>query len=294
MRFENMIPEIEKLGINLYSMAFYRDGEIQEHRFQPCNNCSNCYSVAKAFIMSGIGLLHDDGLIDVKKPISHYMASLIPADADPVWKIATVENALQHKLGFGKGFLDIDVEDVHSYPTDDYLDMVFHHPIAYLPGQKFQYSDAAFYLLSRLIACVAGEPADVFLNRRLFQPLRFSEVAWSHCPHDHPMGATGLYISSRDMVKLAALYMQDGMWQGKQLLSKVWVQKAISNEYELHIRSSSGLMGKGGMYGQIMLFNRERKFAVAWQAHNSDNKRIQELIEYIDEATASEAYFISP
>lgn len=285
MRFENMIPDIEKMGINLYSMAFYKDGEIQEFCFQPCNNCNNCYSVAKAFIMTGIGLLQDDGLIDVKKPLSFYMGSLIPKDADPTWQISTVENALTHKLGFDKGFLDIDVEDVYNYPSDDYLDMVFHHPIHHLPGQHFQYSDAAFYLLSRLIAQVCGELADVFLNRRLFRPLKFSEMAWSHCPHNHPMGATGLYISSRDMVKLAALYLQDGVWEGKQIVSKEWVHRAIANEYELHYRSSSGLMGKGGMYGQIMLFNRERNFAVAWQAHNRDNKLTNQLIEYIDKTT---------
>lgn len=292
MNFEQMIPDIEKLGINLYSMAFYRDGQIWEHRFQPCNNCSNCYSVAKAFTMTGIGLLQDDGLLDVKKPLSFYMGSLIPKDADPTWQIATVENALTHKLGFDKGFLDIDVEDVHAYPTDDYLDMVFHHPIRHLPGQHFQYSDAAFYLLSRLIACVSGEKADTFLNKRLFQPLGFQEAAWSHCPKDHPMGATGLYISAGDMVKLAALYMQDGVWQGKRLLSKDWVQRAISNAYELHIKSSTGLIGKGGMYGQMLMFNRERQFAVAWQGHNRDSKRVQELIDFIDKVTAPQAYFI--
>ena len=59
MTFEEMIPEIEKAGINLYGMAFYRDGNIVEHRFQPASNCHNCYSVAKAFTMTAIGLLHD-------------------------------------------------------------------------------------------------------------------------------------------------------------------------------------------------------------------------------------------
>ena len=109
MTFEEMIPEIEKEGINLYGMAFYRDGKIQEHRFQPSANCHNCYSVAKAFTMTAIGFLHDDGLVDVKKPVHHYMAELIPADADPAWKLITVEQVMKHTIGFGEGFLDIDV-----------------------------------------------------------------------------------------------------------------------------------------------------------------------------------------
>ncbi|MBE5774837.1 MAG: beta-lactamase family protein [Clostridiales bacterium] len=281
MVFKNLIPLVEKIGINLYDMAFYQDGQIQEHRFQLCNNCNNCYSVAKAFLMTAVGMLQDDGLIDVKKPISFYMSSLIPKDADPAWQVATVENALTHKLGFNTGFLDIDVEDVTAYPTDDYLDMVFRHPLHYLPGQQFQYSDAAFYLVSRLISCVSGENVDVFLKRRLFKPMGFRESAWSCCPRNYPIGATGLYTSAYDMVKLPALYMQKGMWNGERLLSEQWINRAIGNEYELHPRTPE-LIGKGGMYGQMILFHTEKHYAIAWHAHNTDNEKIQQLIECID------------
>ncbi len=285
MTFEEMIPEIEKMGINLFGMAFYQDGRITEHRFQPAANCHNCYSVAKAFTMTAIGLLHDDGLIDVKKPIYHYMADLIPADADPAWRLITVEHAMKHIIGFGEGFLDIDVEKVSEYPTKDYLSMVFHHKLTYLPGQQYQYSDAAYYLLSRLVSCVSGEKMDVFLNRRLFQPMDFQEVAWSHCPQDYPMGATGLYISAADAVKLAALYLEGGVWNGQQLLSKEWICKAVGNEYELRNKTAAGLIGKGGLYGQQLLFNPEKNFAVAWHAH-AHSEQIKNLIDFIDKELA--------
>lgn len=281
MTFEEMIPSIEKMGINLYGIAFYQDGRITEHRFRPCANCHNCYSVAKAFTMTAIGMLQDDGLLDVRKPVYHYMAELIPADADPAWRLITVEQVMKHTVGFGEGFLDIDVEDVSAYPTDDYLDIVFHHKLTYLPGQKYQYSDAAYYLLSRLVSAVSGEKLDVFLNRRLFQPLKFQEAAWSHCPKDYPMGATGLYISATDMVKLGALYMEGGVWQGKRILSEKWVHRAIGHEYELRCRTASGLIGKGGMYGQQLLFNPEKKFAVAWHTHEK-SEQIKRLMDYID------------
>jgi len=280
---DSLIADIEKSGINLYDLAIYKDGEIFEHRFQPCNNCNNCYSVAKVFTMTAVGMLQDEGLIDVKRPLRFYMGDLIPRDADPVWRLTTVENVLTHKLGLGKGFLDIDVEDVDAYPTDDYLDMVFHRPIVCLPGTRFQYSDAAFYLLSRLVSCVSGEKLDEFLNKRLFQPLDFKEAAWSRCPMDYPMGATGLYISAADAVKLAAVYMQRGLWQGKRIVSEDWVHRALGNEYELHVRTASGLIGKGGMYGQMMLLSREKQYAAAWHAHEPRGASVRPLVEYLDE-----------
>ena len=282
MTFDEMISEIERMNLNLYCVAYYRDGQIREHRFQPMGNCHDCYSIAKAFIVTAIGFLHDDGLLDIKKPVSFYMTPLMPKDADPAWHIITVEQVMKHKAGFGEGFLDIDVEDVLAYPTNDYLDMVFHHPLRFLPGQHGQYTDAAYYLLSRLITCVSGERADDFLNRRLFQPLGYREFAWSHCPQNYPIGATGLYISTADMVKLAALYLENGVWKGKRILSEAWVKKVIGNEYELHVRSATGLIGKGGMYGQMMLFSREKGYAIAWHTH-SRNEDVQRLMTFIDQ-----------
>lgn len=281
MTLEIMLPAIEKLGINLYSMAFYHDGQIEEHRFQPANNCHNSYSVAKAFAMTAVGMLQDDGLLDVKKPICWYMGNLVPEDTDPAWKTITVENVLKHMIGYGEGFLDIDVEDIHEYPTDDFLDMVFHHPLKYQPGEHYQYSDAAYYLISRLITCVSGQKADVFLNHRLFQPLGFQEAAWSRCPKDYPMGATGLYISAADMVKLGVLYLEGGVWQGKRIISEEWVKMAIDNHYELSIKSPSGWIGKGGMNGQMMMFHPDKHCAIAWHAYCT-NEDVKKLIACLD------------
>ena len=281
MDFEKIFSEAEKTGMNLFDMAIYQNGHIWDHRFQHCSNCHNSYSVSKAFIMTGIGMLYDEGRIDVKKPVISYMGDLVPDDIDPLWQKVTIEHAMSHKIGFSEGFLDIDVENVLEYPTRDYLSIVFHHPLDYEPGEHYQYSDAAYYLLSRLISCISGEKADVYLNRKLFQPMDFHEVAWSHCPQDYPMGATGLYISSHDAVKLAALYLEGGMWQGKRLLSQEWTDMATANNYDLSTRTPSGFYGKGGMYGQIIMFNRQKNCAVAWHSHSSGehNKMMIALVD---------------
>lgn len=282
MEFEKMCQDIAKMGLNLYDLAFYRNGQIQQYRFQPSNRCNNSYSVSKAFLVTAIGLLHDDGMIDVKLPVSCYMGHLMPKDIDPAWQIVTVEDVLTHRVGFDEGFLDIDVEDASAYDTDDYLDIVLRHPIRHVPGTHRQYSDAAFYLVGRLISSITGRRADEFLNERLFQPLKVREVAWSFCPKNYPVGATGLYISSYDMVKLPALYLEGGSWNGKRILSEKWIGKVIANEYEFTSKTPSGLIGKGGMYGQMILFSREKRFAAAWHAYNEDKEAMQTLIDYFD------------
>ena len=51
------------------------------------------------------------------------------------------------------------------------------------PGEKGQYSDGAFYMLSRVITAKCGMKADDLLMKRVFYPLGFREAAWSKCPH---------------------------------------------------------------------------------------------------------------
>lgn len=156
MQLQDLLHDIENTGATLNEIAVYQSGEIQTLRLRPGDNCSNSYSVSKAFVMTALGMLSDDGMLDVKKTVAHYMGDLLPKDADPAWKIVTIENTITHKVGYDEGFLDIDVDDVNAYPTDDYLEMVFRHPIKHLPGQHYQYSDAAYYLLSRLVTAVSG------------------------------------------------------------------------------------------------------------------------------------------
>ena len=282
MDFKAICQHVAEMDINLYGLAVYKDGQIYEQRMQPCNICNNAYSVTKAFMVTAIGMLHDDGLIDVKRNLSAYMADLMPEDIDPAWKLVTVEHALTHRIGFDEGFLDIDTEDASQYPTRDFLDMVFHHPLKHLPGQHYQYSDAAYYLISRLISRVSGQRADTLLKHRMMEPMKFREAAWSRCPQDYPIGATGLYLPTGDMVKLPALYLEGGMWNGQRIISEEWVNKVIANEYEFISKTPSGLIGKGGMYGQMTMFNREKKFAVAWHGFNTDGEKVQSLVEYFD------------
>lgn len=281
MDFEKVVSGLKLLGMNLFDFALYDESGIHSHQFQPCNRCNNSYSVAKVFVMTAVGLLWDDGMLNVSDPLYKLFQTDFPKDADPGWKLTTVEHALTHRLGFDKGFLDIDAEDSAEYPTEDYLQIVLSHPLHYLPGTYRQYSDAAFYLLSRVVSRVAGVNMDSLLFRRLFRPMHFSEVAWSRCPHEYPIGATGLYVSARDMVKLGALYLNNGVWQGKRLISSEWISKAISSEYEFQTMTPSGLIGKGGMYGQGLAFSREKRFAVAWHAFEKGGNG-KKLIEYLD------------
>ncbi len=189
---------------------------------------------------------------------------------------------MTHRVGFDKGFLDIDVEDVNAYPGDDYLELAMRHPIAYVPGSHYQYCDASYYVLSRVVTALTGDTVDEFLRKRLTAPMKFREIAWSRCPKGYPIGATGLYVSAGDMVKLGQFYLNGGVYEGRRYLSENWVNHALAREYEFHSISPKGLIGKGGMFGQAIVISREKGLAAGWHSFETVAKNHQKIIDYMD------------
>ena len=251
-------------GIALYSLAYMDEDGLKKFRVRPANRCNNSYSVAKAFTMTAIGMLYDRGLLSVEDKIRDIFKDEFPAVYDTGWDGVTVDHALRHRIGFDSGFLDIDVEDISAYKTDDFLRIVFSKPVKYEPGTHFAYSDAAFYLLSRVVSKISGKKLDDFMSPVLFGTLGFQELAWSKCPKGYPMGATGLYISSEDMVKLGYAYANGGEYNGKTVVSQKWVDLALSRGYEFGQYRDSGAYAKGGMNGQLLCFSVKKRAALAF------------------------------
>ena len=234
----------------------------------PANPTCNCYSVAKAFTVTSIGILYDQGLLKPTDLIVDILKKYITTEIDETWKKVTVHDVLFHKVGFENGFLDIDCEDASLYETFDYLKIVLNTNLKYEPGTIYQYSDAAYYLLSRVVAEVSGKDLADFLRPVLMEKMKFKEFAWSKCPNGYSIGATGLYIRTEDMVKLGILYLNKGIWKGERIISEEWVDLVIKNRYEFS-PVKDGWFAKGGMRGQLLMFNFEKGKAIACHSYES-------------------------
>ncbi|MBQ8292357.1 MAG: beta-lactamase family protein [Bacilli bacterium] len=244
------------------------DNNIYKEEVVPANPTCNCYSIGKAFTVLAIGLLYDKGLLNPDDKLVKVLEKYIPADIDQKWLKVTIHDVLLHKVGFGCGMLDIDCEDASLYPTNDYLQIIFNTKLKYEPGTVYQYTDAAYYLLSRVVSELEGIDLADYLRPILMDKMKFKEFAWSRCPHGYSMGATGLYLRTEDLVKLGILFLNKGLWMNERIISEEWVDKVLSNGYEFSYLKN-GWYGKGGMRGQLLIFNLEKKKAVACHSYES-------------------------
>ncbi|OJE43602.1 6-aminohexanoate hydrolase [Bacillus proteolyticus] len=139
----------------------------------------------------------------------------------------------------------------------------------------FKYSSAGAHLLSAIITSITGKSAREFANEHLFQPISMREIpnynmkafgfddlfgkdvkGWVHDPNGISTGGWGLTLTARDMAKFGQLYLSNGTYNGKQILSKSWVQESIAMNpnrygYLWWLREEDGIfsycaMGDGG------------------------------------------------
>ena len=260
-----LCAEAQRVGGTFYKITEIHKGKIETATLSQGNACQNSYSVAKAFTTAAIGMLYDQGLLDVREHMVDIFADDLPPEMDEKWQHMTVHHALTQTCGFPVGYLDIDAVDSTVFGKD-YLQYLFKTKLDFVPGEKWAYSDAAFYLLGRVVSKKTGEKLDDFLWTRLFYPLGFREMAWSRCPLGYPMGATGLYIYTEDMAKLGELYLRGGVWKGERILSEEWVKLCLQRSYEFANICSGKAYGKGGAFGQMLVYIPQQERVVAWHS----------------------------
>lgn len=272
-----MHPLLKKLdsiaaenGIQIYRMSISDAEGIETCIRLPANPCQNCYSVAKFFCVTAIGMLFDSGKLKLTETVADIFADELAQYGIPAekWANVTIDNIMRHEIGFEKGFLDIDTENIAEYPTNDFLRIVFERELVYASGTQHVYSDAAYYLISRVVTKISGEKLDDLMMDRLFSKIDCHEVAWSKCPHKYPIGATGLYIRSEDMVKLGRIYLDGGIWKGRRIISEEWIKTVIVRGYELS-KFRSGY-AKEGMHGQFLYINFDENIAIAWHSYDPE------------------------
>jgi CubicO group peptidase (beta-lactamase class C family) len=129
-------------------------------------------------------------------------------------------------------------------------------------GRAWSYCTAGATTLGPLLERATRQPVPDFAAAVLFKPLGISSVKWQLQPLGAAMTGGGLQLRSRDLLKLGQLYLNDGRWEGHQVISSEWVQRSLTphaNAREgvdygyLWWRQSFELNGKGiptwGMYG---------------------------------------------
>jgi CubicO group peptidase (beta-lactamase class C family) len=109
-------------------------------------------------------------------------------------------------------------------------------------GRRFSCCAAGVVLLGEILETSVGEPIEVFAAARLFEPIGISQAEWLRTPEGRVMTGTGLRLSSRDLVALGQLALDRGTHQGRQVVSRTWIEASTSPKVEVDDETEYGYL----------------------------------------------------
>lgn len=164
------------------------------------------------------------------------------------------------------------------------------------PGTVFEYNSMNSYMLSAVITEITGQTMMEYLRPRLWEPLGITRVFWESSPQNITKGGWGLFIRPEDAAKLGQLYLQMGMWNGRQIIPEDWVRESVKKQviidkedpegrgygYQIWEGLREGGYNFNGMLGQNVIVYPDLKMVAVTNAANRElfqNGAMREIIE---------------
>lgn len=180
------------------------------------------FSLSKSFTATAVGLAVAEGYFSIDDPVLPFFPDETPADINEHLAAMRVRHLLTMSSGQAVDSWSYMVER----PDGNWIRGFLGVPVVYAPGTHFVYNTGATYMLSAIVQKVTGLKVIDYLQPRLFKPLGIKHVTWQDSPQGITAGGIGLSLKTEDVARFGQLYLQNGMWQGKQLLPESWVNEA--------------------------------------------------------------------
>ncbi len=181
------------------TFEFYRDGQPDRARLQ--------FSVGKSVLSALVGRAQADGHL---RSIDERVLDIVPEwakeNADERLRSMTIGHLLTMTAGFA-------VNDPTGTARAEPIPGPWRRPMAAAPGERFAYDNGAFALLAAALERAVKMPLADYARAALAQPLGLAE----------PDLRSGLAMRTCDMARIGQLYLQEGEWEGRQLLAREYV-----------------------------------------------------------------------
>lgn len=256
-------------------------GNREVYSYGDVNVMREQHSISKILTSTAIGLLFDDEKLKIEDKISDYLN--LPSDSDPQIFEVKIKDLLTLTMGTHKGFL---FHEERAKVKEDFVNYIARQPIERKVSKYFEYSDAPFYLLSRIVEKISGKPMDIFLNERLFDKMNIKSEQGERCIDNHTLGCSGYLLSTADMAKVGQFYLDNGKFGDIQLLSNKYISLATVKHVRVNSRDKYGFgwwvrndfYYCSGAKNQLLVVVPSEKFVLAINSNNEIG-HVREFLE---------------
>ncbi len=277
--FTSLIRRLsENKDCKMHKVMFLRHGKvIAESSFTPyaLDMWHVSYSMCKSIVSMAIGILVSEGKLTVEDKLSDIFSSRMNPFA---FRKKTIK--VKHLLNMSSG---VDFNEAGALSGNDWRKGFLEAGSKFEPGTQFEYNSMNTYMLSAIVTEITGQSLFQFCRERIFIPMGIKRIFWESCPQNITKGGWGLFIRTEDMAKFGQLYLQNGKWNGVQLIPEEWLKESVSHQietgkddnehygYQLWINDDRpGSYAFNGMLGQNVFVYPDIDMIVVTNAGNAD------------------------
>ena len=262
----------------LNSVLVWQDGQIQAECYFngfTAESRHNIKSVVKSILSIGIGIAQDQGLLNLDDKISKYLPEFNEG-RDLRHRMITIKHLLTMSSGiFWQGGVHYHCPMMDAMRRSrNWIDYIADCKVTESPGALHNYKEFDVILLSAILSKVTGDAFD-YINEKGFKPLEIYNERWIKSPDgvyyspalDKEEEAVSA-LTAREMLKIGQLFLQKGIWKGKQIISKEYIEAAVSpspqnSNYGYLWWLGEGWYGCRGYGGQaVTVFPEQNKIVV--------------------------------
>lgn len=227
----NYILKLEENRLSTHDILMMRHGKvIYEAYWEPFHKdfLHRMYSVSKSFVSLAIGFLEQEGKLSLDDAISKYFPEELKNQPDENMHKQTIRHMLMMATAKPpKKWFD-------AHPTDRVQQYFDNDTIESRPsGTLFQYDSSGSFVLGALVERLSGKKLLDYLRDCFLDEIGFSKDSYFlTCPGGHSWADSGLLCTATDLLLVAQFVMNEGSWNGKQLLNREYIKEATRKQID--------------------------------------------------------------
>ena len=257
----------------IYSLLVIKDGYlIAEDYFNEgsIDQKDRLQSVTKSYTSALVGIALDQGyLSSVEQKMLDFFPEVADQITDPRKEQITIRDLLQMRAGYPWEETDPALWD--GLLSGHYPPLIEEFPLIADPGTEFHYSNLSSNWLGIIVDRATGTNLKAYAEENLFLPLGVEAGEWGTDAEGHNNGCGDLHLTARDAARFGLLYLNEGVYEGNQVVPADWVHDSLQR-YSEDINVTGGFPANWGLsfrdvgYGYQWWSARlgEHHFDLAW------------------------------
>lgn len=284
-----MIKKLEKCGTEMHGLMMTRHGKVfLEGWWAPYTKetVHICHSFGKSYVATALGVACTEGLVSVEDRIADiFREDLERLGVKDEGNMAKLR--VKHVLAMANGM------SIHALCGKDIVDNYLTTEVDLEPGSVFKYNTAGSCMIGEIVRRVTGKSVYDYMNEHVFRPCGFDTEHFYWMQFENGLhAAPGVSSCTENNLRLGMLYLQNGKWDGEQIIDAEWIRQAstkrIDNEdsgygYQLWMYHKPESFRFSGGHGQDSLMSRPQDLVISINEAASEPHDVNAVYEIFDE-----------